>query len=132
MALKTNSKIVLEKIHSILVDCNNFAVEGCGYDFHIVTDWKEAAKNIYKEFLEEKAGDYRFKKYPENVVFMDWMQGLPSMCCVSDDIFLHSAVDFVGGLLEETETEKARFTEEEAEKLAVMLIYREIKKGVEK
>ena len=43
-----------------------------------------------------------------------------------------SAVDFVGDLLEETEEEKARFSEMEAEKMATKLVYNVIVKAAEK
>ena len=63
---------------------------------------------------------------------MDWMQGLPTAFPVADDIFLHSAVDFLGDLLDETEEEKQRFTEEQAEKSSVYLLYRELEKNATK
>lgn len=63
---------------------------------------------------------------------MDWMQGLPTAFPVADDIFLHSAVDFLGDLLDETEEEKQRFTDEQAEKRSVYLLYRELEKNATK
>lgn len=63
---------------------------------------------------------------------MDWMQGLPTAFPVSDDVFLRSAVDFLGNILEETKEEKARYSDEQAEKLACNLLYRELEKGARK
>lgn len=60
------------------------------------------------------------------------MQGLPTAFPVADDIFLHSAVDFLGDLLDETEEEKQRFTDEQAEKRSVYLLYRELEKNATK
>ena len=40
-----------------------------------------------------------------------------------------SAVDDLAGILEETDAEKARYNEQDAEKLLTSLIYRELMKG---
>jgi len=63
----------------------------------------------------------------EGVIFDDWMQGLPSI--FGADYYLHcTALDDLGVILEETEAEKARFTEDDAAKLLSSLIFREIKR----
>ena len=43
------------------------------------------------------------------------MAGLATAFPVSDDIFLGSAVDWLADILDETEEEKGRYTEEKAE-----------------
>ena len=65
-------------------------------------------------------------------LFCDWMAGLPSAFSISDDIFLGSAVDWLADILDETEDEKARYTEEKAETTACNLLYRELTKHAEK
>lgn len=61
--------------------------------------------------------------------FKRWAYGLPSVLNTDDYLIHRSAVDIVGKLLEETEEEKARFTEYDAEELLTKLIYRELKKA---
>jgi hypothetical protein len=62
-------------------------------------------------------------------VFEEWASGLPS---VLDTCYYYnrSAVDDLGAILEQTETEKAKYNEQESEKLLTYLIFREIKKAV--
>lgn len=127
--VKTNSKIVIEKIRKILVDCNNFAID-CGYDFEEVTDWKEAGKNIYNAFYDEYLKNNNRYKFATSEIFYDWMSGLPTACSVSNNIFLGSAVDFLGDLLEQTSEERNRFDDRQAEKTACNIIFREIQKAL--
>lgn len=126
---KTNSKIVIEKIRKILVDCNNFAID-CGYNFEEVTDWKAAGKNIYNAFYNEYLKNNNRCKLATSEIFYYWMSGLPTACRVSDDIFLSSAIDFLGDLLEQTSEERNKFDNEQAEKTACNIIFREITKSL--
>ena len=59
------------------------------------------------------------------------MQGL---CNMVDSSYYYnvSAVDLLAEWLEETEEEKKRFTEEQAEEKITYLLYCELQKGVEK
>ena len=77
------------------------------------------------EILEH---DRRYKagRISEFDLFNYWVQGLPSAFDAS--FMLGRAVDDLGEILEETETEKNRYTQEQAEKLLTVLIFREIKK----
>ena len=60
-----------------------------------------------------------------------WCQGLPS---VIDTCYYYnrSAVEDLGDILEETEEERNRYTEQDAERLLSCLIYREIRKELRK
>ena len=123
--LKTNSKKALENIRAYVVD--NFTPEN--YNLEQSNDFVTAAKVIYNCFIEEKSGTNDWGRVAEGVIFDDWMQGLPSI--FGADYYLHcTALDDLGVILEETETEKARFTEDDAAKLLSSLIFREIKKAV--
>jgi hypothetical protein len=75
--------------------------------------------------------DYKYYNHIEYNAFIDWCAGLPS---VIDTCYYYnrSAVHDVGEILEQTQNERARYTESDAEKLLTYLIYREIKKEVEK
>ena len=65
------------------------------------------------------------------LIFADWCAGLPSILNTCY-YYNRSAVDDLGEILEETEEEKEKYTQTEAEKLLTALIYREIKKAVKK
>lgn len=123
--LKTNSKKAMENIHRYVVD--NFTPDN--YDIEPSNDFATVAKVIYNCFIEEKSGINDWGRVAESVIFDDWMQGLPSI--FNADYYYHcTALDDLGVILEETEAEKARFTEADASKLLTSLIYREIKKAV--
>lgn len=128
--LRINSKKAAENIRAYIVD--NFTPEN--YTDNPPQEWPEIAAFILATFRSEK---YR---YPQNVryyhgseqaAFADWCAGLPS---VLDTLYFcnRSAVDDLGAILEETEQEKARYTERQAEELLTSLIYRELLKGERK
>ena len=125
--LKTNSKKALENIRAYVVD--NFTPDN--YDLEPSNDFATVAKVIYNCFIEEKSGINDWSRVAENVIFADWCAGLPSIfnTCY---YYNRSAVDDLGEILEETEEEKEKYTQTEAEKLLTALIYREIKKAVKK
>ncbi|MBP5412257.1 MAG: hypothetical protein J6Y47_03255, partial [Bacteroidales bacterium] len=60
--------------------------------------------------------------------FIAWLSGLPS---IFDSCYYYnrSAKDDIGAILEETENEKNRYTEEQAADLLSRVIYREIVKA---
>ena len=123
--LKTNSKKAIENIRAYVVD--NFTPDN--YDLEPSNDFATVAKIIYNCFIEEKSGINDWSRVAEGVIFEDWCAGLPSIfnTCY---YYNRSAVDDLGVILEETEAEKARFTEDDAAKLLSSLIFREIKKAV--
>ena len=125
--LKTNSKKALENVRSYIVD--NFTPDN--YDLEPSNDFATVAKVIYNCFIEEKSGINDWGRVAEGVIFEDWCAGLPSIfnTCY---YYNRSAVDDLGVILEETEAEKARFTEDDAAKLLSSLIFREIKKAMKK
>jgi hypothetical protein len=129
--LKTNSKKARENIRSYIVDHFN----PCGYEVNQEPEtFEEIAKIILETFAEEKPYStkyiYRYCLSDEKV-FMDWAAGLPT---ILDTCYYYnrSAVDDLGAILEETESEKARYTESDAERLLTHLIFRELMKGAEK
>ena len=112
--LKTNSKKACENIRAYIVDCYNPE----NYDLPACSDFPTIARNILHILREEKRGPIT----PD--LFEDWAAGLPSILDYN-----RSAVDDLGAILEETEEEKARFTESQAEALLTSLIYRELMKA---
>ena len=59
--------------------------------------------------------------------FEHWAQGLSLEMFT---YYLHTAVNLLGDLLEESSEERAKFTQEQAEQLLTKLIYRELTEGV--
>ena len=94
-------------------------------------DFPEVAAFILDTFRKEKMSDFRYHNCNEFAAFTDWCSGLPA---VLDTCYYYnrSAIDDLGRILEETAEEKARFTEEEAERRLTWLIYRELSKGASK
>lgn len=125
--LKTNSKKAAENIRAYIM--NGFTPEN--YTDNPPEDFPEIARFILATFKSEKYNtpeDFRYYRNNEFAAFADWCAGLPS---ILDTCYYYnrSAVDDLGDILEETDEEKARYTEKQAEKTLTMLIYRELKKG---
>lgn len=134
--LKTNSKKAMENIKKEIMDSYETAAEYFTFEGREAkTNFNEICADILEAFRVEKLENncyYITGRASKSELFMDWMQGLPTAFPVADDIFLKSAIDFLGDVLEETEEEKARYTEDKAEKLACNLLYRELEKGASK
>lgn len=122
--LKANSKKALENIRAYILENADDTNFGGNCNF---SDWKAAARFVYDCFRSEKDGDNR--RMGEYELFEEWASGLPS----SFDFcywYNRPALDDLGAILEETETEKARFSESQAEKMLTTLIYNQIRKAV--
>lgn len=128
--LKTNSKKAAENVRAYIV--NKFTPEN--YTDRPPQEFREIAAFILDTFRSEKyhlPEDFRYHRHCGPSAFRDWCAGLPS---VLDTCYYYnrSAVDDIGAILEETEQEKARYTEQQAEQLLTSLIYRELQKGARK
>lgn len=126
--LKTNSKKARENIQQYII--NNFTPEN--YTDEEIEGFENIAKFIIDTFRSEKYStkeDFRYYKGIEALAFKDWCSGLPS---VLDTCYYYnrSAVDDLAVILEESEEEKSRYTEEAAENTLTALIYRELIRGV--
>ena len=118
--LKTNTKAVREKIQHFI----NTHVDFSGYDLEKIPETvAEINKAIFACFLSES----KFSNIlNEQERFIDWCSGLPSVLDCS--YYLNSAVEMLGDILEETPAERAKYTEEQAERLFSYLIYKEVKR----
>lgn len=128
--MKTTTKEARQNIRQYILD----HFDPCGYDFTGPCSFPNVARFILSVHAKEKAysPEYQSRKgYTNEQVFIDWAQGLPS---VLDTLYFYnrSAVDDLGAILEETEQEKNRYTEQQAEQLLTSLIYRELQKGERK
>lgn len=119
--LKTNSKQARANIRAYVIEC--FDDEGYNERVTNHNDFKEVACAIWAEAVRDKGCD----NFVSQSEFEDWAQGLPS---ILDTCYYYnrSAVDDLGGILEETEGEKAHFNESQAEHYLTYLIYAEIRK----
>lgn len=134
--LRTNSKKAMENIRKEITDSYEAANEYYTFEGREAkTNFNDICSDILEAFRIEKLENdcyYIAGRASKSEMFTDWMQGLPTAFPVADDIFLRSAVDFLGTVLEETEEEKNRYTDEKAEKLACSLLFRELEKGARK
>ena len=119
--LKTNSKKAKENLQQYII--NNF--DSTGYTETQPEGWREIATFIVETFRSEKyhlIEDFKYYKNNELLAFIDWAQGLPSAL---DTCYFYnrSAVDDLGDILEETQEERNKHTETDAEQLLTRLIY---------
>ena len=125
--LRTTCKKALDNIRAYIL--NNTDVTG--YYFAEPKTFEEAALIIWNEF--QTAKQYELCRPRTNIqeCFIEWCAGLPS---IIDTCYYYnrSAVNDLGELLEETEAEKAKYTESQAERMLSCLIYREISKEARK
>lgn len=127
--LKTNSKKAVENIRRYIME--NY--DPCGYDnapentesFQTVAAFILATFEAEKPYTNAYCYKYRISRQD---LFAAWASGLPS---IIDTCYYYnrSAVNDLGGILEETEAEKEKYTEEEAERMLSYLIYRELTKA---
>ena len=134
--IKTNSKQAIANIWKYLnefIEIINDERMQWEPDFEPLQDGDKVALAtfIYYTYEEEKKNNdnlWKTGRITDQELFADWAQGLP-LCGMFDFWYYCTAVDTLGAILEETETEKARFTEGDAEKLLTNLIYREVIKN---
>ena len=134
--IRSNSKKAIQNIRNYIID--NFDPEAYGLDEIIkamednaagirnVDIWSMVKEQIKATVYAEKI-QYDTRHMSRQQLFTEWCQGLPSLldtCYYSN----RSAVDDLAAILEETEEEKNRFTEEQAEEKITWLMFREIYK----
>lgn len=133
---KTNSKEVMEAIENKIIESYEAAEEYFSYNGKTVkTEYNEICKDILSAFEIEKCkfdNRYIVGRISRQNLFIEWMSGLPTAFPVSDDIFLGSAIYWLADILDETEEEKERYTEDKAEITACNLLYRELTKHAAK
>lgn len=145
--LKTNSKAVKTAIRTfIAVGAIDWAIEANEYDrengYEPMAEaveleklsnkgennadvQKAAAALVWKCFQNDIEGDYRLGREPIQSIFDSWVRGLPGVVD-SEDFLFCNAVDFMAGILQESEAEKAKYGESDAEELAIYLIWNEV------
>lgn len=117
--LRTNSKQARENIRQYIIE--NFTPEN--YTEENIQGFENIAKFILDVFKSEY---YNVTgRYTQAEAFTNWCSGLPS---VLDTCYYYnrSAVKDVKNILEETDAEVRKYTEQQAEELLTSLIYREL------
>lgn len=141
--LKTNSKQAINNIWEYLegfIDIINDELVAYNPEWNYLTKGNIEKNNrealatvIYKEFIIEKVKEdnqYKAGRISKQELFEEWAQGL-AMCGIFD-YYLYRENDnpreILGNILEETEEEKNRYTEDQAAERLTQLIYREVLK----
>lgn len=117
--LRTNSKQARENIKQYIVE--NFTPEN--YTNKEITGFENIARFILDVFKSEY---YNVTgRYTQAEAFKNWCSGLPS---VLDTCYYYnrSAVEDLKKILDETDAEASKYTEQRAEELLTSLIYREL------
>ena len=126
--LRSNSKAVTEKIKKWILENVDFS----GYDEWATLDCSNY-RDVCRALLETCEKEKFYSRYPSKAAMLeDWFCGLPSVLDTAHYIYRANAVDMLGEWLEETENEKARYSESDAEKMISRLLIREILKGATK
>lgn len=123
--LKTNSKKAKENINGFIVE--NFTP---GNEMLHNLELPNLCKVILTHFRSEVYScdeDFKYFKNSEFEAFRYWCSGLPSV--FNCDFYLGKAKNYIAEILEETENEKNKYSENEAVKLLEKLLYCELKKG---
>lgn len=115
--LKTNSKQARENIRAYILDSWNLEPEEQG------RTWEETQEAIKESFYFQAYSSEYERKQNRQEAFKNWLAGLPKGL---GDFNLCQAVEDLGDILDETEAEKSRYTEDQANKLLSYLIYREV------
>ena len=124
--LKTNSKKACENIRKYIMknaDGTNYGVD-LPVTFEGVARW---ILGIFRKEYYSRPEDKRYFHNNEQAAFISWTQGLPSAldCCFW---YNRPAVDDLGNILEQTEAQRNKYSEDASCKMLASLIYREITK----
>lgn len=125
--LKTNSKKAMENIKNYIREYSeDYLLDNYGYDAEY-TEKKGFFATIYEIFVSEERPftDYNARR-PEYESFKSWAQGL-AMGGLFCYYYNREAKEDIKQILEETEEEANRYTEEQAKELLTRLIYTRVK-----
>ena len=124
--LRTNSKAARQNVIEYIKQDQDYIEES--YNYTPEND-NELLASVYGIFLSEKTYELQRSNYINQFeIFKSWAQGLAlgGLFCY---YYNRSAVDDLGNILEETEEERNKYSEAQAEEMLTKLIYREIVKA---
>ncbi len=137
--LRTNEKKVNEKVKDYIIsNFKNLQQEDPTYKYDYLHTLASVNADNYIEvcnaincifFCEMLEHNNRWNagRLSREDAFIDWCQGLPA--ALNCDYYLHSAVDLLGEWLEETEEEKKKYSERQAETRITQILYRELNRN---
>lgn len=117
--LRSNSRKAKENIREYIID--KFTPDGYDIELAEPYSWHDVACTIWEICNEEKS----WLASRPWIMFQDWCSGLPSILDCGY-YYNRSAVEDLGKILEETEEEKRKYSESEAERMLTHLMFREI------
>ena len=124
--LRTNSKKARANVIEYIKQDAGYLEDN--YEYIAETD-QEFLASVYGVFLSEKSYELQKNKHINQYnIFKEWAQGL-AMGGLFCYYYNRSAVDDLGDILEETEEERQRYSESEAEEMLTRLIWREVVDG---
>ena len=113
--LRTNTKAAKQNLMNYI---RSSAEEYISEQYELPTEGKQILASIAEIYRQE----YRVPMTFDN--FLSWAYGLPVGGLF--DYVLCKGIETLGDILEETEEERSRYTESEAELMLTKLIYREV------
>lgn len=127
--LRTNSKKACENIRKYILEDSDYIKEYAAYyNKELKTDL-DILSYAWEIFNNEKKYEIERNYHNPNFgIFKDWASGLAlgNLFCY---YYNRSAVEDLGNILEETEDERKKYTEQQAEEMLTRLIYRELEKA---
>lgn len=125
--LKTNSKLFNERLDAYILECMGDYLEENNID---LADAAGACKYLYKDFMRVHGWEFqRGRAVSASDVFFEYMGGLPFHFDFRNFRYTKDGAHAVlAAMLEQTETQAARFSYEDSEKLLSNLIFRRVMK----
>lgn len=127
--LKTNSKKACENIRKYIMQDSDYLKECADFDGVTLNEERDFLAYAWRLFTEQKKHDIERNYHSPNFgIFLDWARGLAlgGLFCY---YYNRSAVADLGDILEESEAERGKYTEQQAEETLSRLIYRELEKA---
>lgn len=128
--LRTNTKKARENVKKYIMQDFDYIAERAEYNGEEIREdeTEKALVIIYKAFLEEYGWAVTKCRQSYQEAFTNWAAGL-----AMGGLFLYyynvDAVELLGDILEETEEERSKYTQEKAENLLTYLIFAECQKA---
>ena len=125
--LRTNTKKAKQNLMQYLRNNSEYIKECAAFDGETIETDADILSYIWRDFIRVKGHELSRRRYiTQQDAFMDYASGLP--LGVFDYFYNVSAVELVGDILEETEAERSKYSESDAEWLLTYMIYREASK----
>lgn len=120
MAIRGNTKKARDRVQAYVLQ------NVTDYEYNDFSTFADAADFIDAEFVRQAYSSKYQQKQNRQQAFIEWSKGLPLDNLFTFWIYRTDPIELVGDILEESEQERARFTEEQAAEKMVYLIYAEV------